>query len=682
MGPTVIQSQLAEYKSVNPPDQGSLEQRFRRLPRLQNDRQSELSQQARQAHEFSQKLRETEAEAIHLMQEEVDRTQRMQESAVMSHPSVQELEERIGKESWSAREWDFNVNNERNRIVEQIEGIKETITEKEAMLNDMERQKDTFGRQWEELNEEKSKLENQVNSSTMSEDQVKQRIDQLKNQIGSMEGNVNSLQTHLLEGEKRQHSIDPEIQNIKVELQRLQHQKQVTGNVDHLESEQSSLQNSIEKERDYVNKTKGCIHEADNFLKQHKAIHDALKKEVEYWKGNIDKASSATDLAKNFKSEITNHRERVKQEIASIKGTCGELVGKRETLNEQIRQLMQERDKLEETIYNHDKHVGQLEVQLAQYSEDIAMADQLDQEAHKLCSETENNIRGKGELLDREESLMSECLDKKNQAERTVREAEGRINDLIQRMRELENRINEASGQHGQMQYKIDELQNKHDSLIRERDSCALNLQNIRNKINQLVSQIKPLQDELTTCYHQNRQFFDARTSAQRRLEEVNNRLKQHPTNLSMRISDLQAELTSLKAHLQELEQKLSTSSANPFNAIVESLKFQRSAIEQAARSEILKNPSSELLAQMARETEAVMRAEYASGVASRQHQIEREAGELATLKASSQVNLVLDEQATGRLLNEHGLMGTVPDYRRVASAIVELSEQHHISAH
>lgn len=664
----------------------TVETRFGRLPKLQEERHYELDQQARQAQTYATKLRETAEEAIRIMKEEMERTQHLEMEAIRSHPQLVAWKARVAQVEARCREWQANHDRECREREGELQHLRALQAERQQQLSTFEAQRADADNQWDHLNGDRWRLEQEMEASKHAEEDARRRLHDAISRLKPQEEELEGLRYRLNGLQEQRQRMGPEAEKARHELLRLQSQRdQLAGERSTLTTELVNLEANFQKERDSLNMARAAAQQAADALAEHRGIYDQLVRGTGDHEATIRKAHEAINQAELFRGEAERLRQQEQVKYNRLAGECEGLAGKREALQRQIEELIKERDRVDSALFERRQQQQDCQVEMHALDMDVKRAESLVGDARSLLSVSEGAMTEQLRKRRDEEAVMQGFLEQRGIHEAEARRIEGICRDAEARIGLLRARLDDLVRQETACDESMVRCREVIVQAERDRDNVAGDISSLMAYTDRLKREIEPLRSDITDTERVIGQCADQTLRAQRELEMINQKLS------ALKNSELMNQIEGHRSRLEELENRLAgiegrlanlAADVNPYQVELETLRGQETEVQAAAKADILSHPPEVLRQQMAREAEAVMRAEMASGLVARQKQIEMQTKELADLEPSANPRITLDEEAAGRLANEHFVGSPNLDYRRVASAIVELSEQRHISAH
>lgn len=664
----------------------TVESRFGRLPKLQEERHHELDQQARQAQTYSTKLEETAEEAIRIMKEEMERTQHLEMEAIRSHPQLVAWKARVAQVEARCREWQANHDRECREREGELQHLRALQGERQQQLSALEAQRADADNQWNHLSGDRWRLEQEVETSKRAEEDARRRLQDAASRLKPQEEELESLRHRLTALQEQRQRMGPEAEMARHELLCLQSQRdQLAGERSTLTTELVNLEASFQKERDALMLARAGAQQAADALAEHRGIYDQLVRGAGDHEATIRKAHEAINQADVFRGEAERLRQQEQVKYTRLGGECEGLSGKRVALQRQIEELIKERDRVDSALFERRQQQQDCQVEMHALDMDVKRAESLASDARSLLSVSETAMAEQIRKRRDEEAVMQGFLEQRNTHEAEARRIESICHDADARVSLLRARLDDLARQEATCEEAMTRCREVIVQGERDRDNVAGDIASLMAYIDRLKREIEPLRSDITDAERVIGQCADQALRARRELEVINQKLS------TLKSSELMNQIDGHRSRLEELENRLGdiegrlanlAADVNPYQVELETLRGQETEIQAAAKADILSNPPDTFRQQMAREAEAVMRAEMASGLVARQKQIEMQTKELADLEPSANPRITLDEEAAERLANEHFLGSPNLDYRRVASAIVELSEQRHISAH
>ena len=221
-------------------------------------------------------------------------------------------------------------------LVENNKKLKEELTIKENMINNIKKELETKNEIYEEINRMKSEMENYLQTMDKLYGEIESRdgiIKQLKNDIQVIQ---NKYQTEINDL-KNKNSIN-DINNLKGDDKLLSELKASKENELKLNKELSEMQKNFNEMKESNDKMKELAKESNGMIKSAIDSRDNLKKEYE---------SAIKDLVEKYEKQITfmktvlaKQSEEFEEKLKNIKGSKDKQSDNKENPDEKMEEMM------------------------------------------------------------------------------------------------------------------------------------------------------------------------------------------------------------------------------------------------------------------------------------------------------------------------------------------------------
>lgn len=384
----------------------------------------------------------------------------------------------------------------------------------------------------DELNNAKSKLENDLN-------QVKKLNEKLSQDNSKLENELNNTKESLI-------SLQNEIKNIKNELdnsnKKVQEQENlIKKNIDELNSNQAEIQklkNDYEQLK-YVNKK--INEEKEKFIEENKQF----KSENEQLKANLKKTEESEI---NLKEQIKNLKKENETTKNQFEKSKKELQAKEIQINQnqtEIQTLKTENENLQNEFNKSKKQIDELNKMLKEKEELISKNDLNQAEIQKLKLENEQlniDLANLKKDQNAKDSKVDETINELNQAKKI----------LENELQDLKTSKNEVDESNEKLRQQIEELNKK----IREQNEIVAKNESYQTEIGKLKSEKEQLEKSLN----------ESKTSLTNLQTEIEN-LKSSKNKTDNLNKDLQNQIKELKEKevtKESIETQVTTNSVTP----------------------------------------------------------------------------------------------------------------------
>lgn len=660
-----------------------LQERFSRVPLLQEENSGELSVQAEQAERTKSRLLETEQEALRALMEEVDATQRIEKEAINSHPMLLQWKQKLDASEENARKWEQEHNQEVSFLEEEIRKSRNQVEQQQQRLGALEADRENVQDTLRNLEEQRARLELEIKEGDQVVMGSRQRADDARQRYQDLQRQLMDARAQLANIEEQQNMITASLEPGRTEIHRMEmHLSQCKGEIEPLNKELADIDVSIQKERYNVRAAEEVINNAKMFMDEYLCDCGQIKDNLESHRRTLTRAQEAKRQAQSLKTKATEVLRDHEMQLPALQSQWKSLVENRDEIQKKISSLQKELANVENRITEHRRIQDEKKVDVHRLEMDINLADGLFSEAQELETNTLNAIQKEEQKSRFEELQMQECNNKQVTAETRLRSFYDNIERLENRREALFTRLGRNQETTAHLEREMPEKQRAFADIKSKQEINLNSLAEIRRIIGELEAAIQSTNNELKVAeedYNRYRvkhhEWIDQIGLLDRRISEL------RANDWNEGINACRFAINENTGRIKNLEAKLRESFINPFAREIADLKGQFAAICERAKQDIAANPPPPLRDQMRREAEAVMRAEFAAGLLDRQKHLTEEAKGLARYLVSADTHVQLDDLGAKRLLSEHLTSGERPNYHRIANAVVELSEQKHIFA-
>lgn len=314
----------------------------------------------------------------------------------------------------------LDVRNRRESAIEIIHEFTEVI-DYENLLKSLPIKIETAKKVTVESNREVDKLELEVDSKALFNNQFKDNVDTKGTELSTLTSEVNSLKSSV---ETREENIVT-INNLKNEIEQLEKDKvNVDSKMNELESEllaleqeissmQDDFANNEEEEKDLYSKKTDLLLELKSLTKEVKDIESAGGQKVDLNKLIIENAkiSKKNNKLKNILDHKNQAKSKLNAEVETLKAKTDEITtalnesnSKAETLEETV--LPQEEiDKLQATCNEVSRERDRLNLSVNKLEDELESAEGVSEEIEKVNNELQtlqnefNEFKAKVELF-------------------------------------------------------------------------------------------------------------------------------------------------------------------------------------------------------------------------------------------------------------------------------------------
>lgn len=655
----------------------SLVSRFSVLPRMQEERQYEANLLAQQAQQNTRRLQETREEAERIMKEEMDRTRRIELDLIERHPTVLRWAMDRAKLQSQMEEWNASQAEQQRRRQIEWQMLRTRLQAKESLLETFLKEQAESQQKAEQLRMERDRLEHELAEARKAENEARARhdlfsTDRLKQQVGDCEKHLAQIMSTLDRMAPEKAAAEANIATMEHQIGQLKMQIDSAGvEAFQCEDRRKTLLNDIER-------AKTLSLEAQQAADEHRGMLSALKTSVSSNEEKFRKAQATAKQAHDLKNQTAGLLGRCREQLGQVKNESESLKARRDAIQRQIEQLLREQMDVSDKLSNNMTEEQRLGEEISLLDRDYHQADSFYQEAIEAQHRMQEETRQHDEGLRNQQQIIDAFMSKKNDADLERREAEEALKGVEARWERIKPRYLDSQNSIYNLEQKIQHEKQRLAEMASHQESLDKDLVNYNNALQGLEQQLESSQVEKDVTVDNLNRITNTIRNKNRQVEELDRSLSALGVGHGPRIGQLENEIRALQGELQQLEQQPPLPQVNPYSQQLADLEVQRDDLVRRVMDSFRSSPPQELVDQMQREAEAVMRAELAAGLLTRQVHIESEARSLADLRPNSEPRIVLDDQAKTRLIGEHW---EGSDYRRIASTVVELTEQQHIMA-
>lgn len=658
----------------------TLASRFSLLPRMQEERQQESTMQAQQAEQLTNRLQDTMEQAERIFKQEIDHTRSLEIALLESHPDWVNWNSNYKETKRKAEDWEFQHQTRKNDLKKQLDAENMYLDAKESLIKRLEQEQQVARDKYQELERQRAALMGQLDEAKHGEAQARERVNPVDDQVGLLKQRVSDLEGNLEPIVRRQYSVEPEVEaakrnrsQLESQVQSLQHQLEpVEGDYARLEERRACVLNDIAK-------ADGLVEEAQQAVGEHQALYNSLQSNVKSSEERLFKARNAAQNALQLKGKAAELIKVSNEKLAAVRSENQGLRARRDEIQAQIDQLLREQARVIDQMNHVSVRENTILEEIHCLENDQREAASFYEAAMESQRQIETNSRQANESFAREKKLIEEFMAKKrdaeiekNKAQTLLGEAESQIDRIMTRRTDILRHVENA-------QNRLCEHDSHWNQLEMERSRLAEQIRNLEDQLSFAKTQLQGLVEERRSAIEFMNNCTNSIRFLTRQMTDLQASMQSLPTRQEDRIRGLMAEIEQHRNRVDELWRQYNMPEENnPFKERLQTLEYEKDSLINRVKEDLYKNPPSELTDQLKREAEAIMRAELAAGLYSRQVLIREETKELSQVRPVHEPRFSIDQQATGRLFGEHLESA---DYRRIASTVVEMAEQSHIVA-
>ena len=291
--------------------------------------------------------------------------------------------------------------NEKNELVNALEGGSSAVQDLVDKTNKVEREKNELAKQVEELSNRIRQEEDGKAHVSAQVSKMKQESEKLKNEIKEMDSALLQSEEDKQTKENQIHSLKEELQQQEELLSKLQKEKKTIG--DSKQRTEEEIQ-ALEDRCNHMSKVKGkleqSLDECEDSLereKKSKADVDKIKRRLE---GDVKLTQEAVADLDRVVTELSQTVQRKDKELASVVAKIEDeqtLGGK---YTKQIKELQSRIEELDEELAIERQNRGKAEKNRSALSRDIEdLAEKLEDAGNNTATQVELNKKREGELM-------------------------------------------------------------------------------------------------------------------------------------------------------------------------------------------------------------------------------------------------------------------------------------------
>jgi len=646
---------------------------------MQEARGRESNEQAYNAEQLTTRLGETRAEAERLAKEEIDRSRTLQQEDLEESREWREWNRRLNEVQTAKDRWEQERAKEKQRIEADRNNALKAIEEKQRALQswmELDRQLgETRTEMLERLNLEKANLqeaEGKLSSLQARQHDLRSRLEPLMDEQRSLTQEEERLRAEELPG------IDSQL--------RAERQKR-----DQLESQRASLQQAMETEQRrakqwedrrvelllLAEEARRVFGAADGIKEERQAGVHSLREQLRESENKAERAQELLRESTSVKGQALSMREERSTELRGLKQQKESLVSERNRIDEQIAVLQKRLREATEKLDLVSLHEHHLENDLSVLESDAKQAEERKKQAEELAVIARERqaslrqslaaaLRGLQEAEQRRDEAERERIDTERLYEVHYQQHRQGTPSIGDRFAGIEQNLMSSINQVAMLEQGLQDRRSRHDS--------------IRNHLWRIDAQLKPILEENNILGAELAKLRQHVGTVQERVSHLQGQLDKISAGANQgEYQRITSEIHRLRSAAASLDDQLRQEGTNPHLIQFSQIHQERPLIEERIRETMRYHPSPALREQLNREAEAVLRAEAAAALQSRQQRIADETKKLARFQFERHPSIVVDDQATGRIVDSNLPGGEGGTYSDVAAVVVQMVEQQHI---
>lgn len=654
--------------------------RFRHLPAMQEEREQEYTQQAKYADALARRLEQTREEAEHIAIAEIERTRSIQRSELLNHPEWIALQAERDRMRMEASAWNQQQKADRDRIQRDLQSLKQAFEDKMMQAQQARQTFDLKAQQERNLQLELSELNAKHDHMLSLLEQLEQEQSQRQSFLQPLLKDYNDVMKEHAEIKAQQETLQNQLNRFEVGQPLANDRQSAFENLQILIRERHELEKRQTEAEYDCNKAKGLMNTAMATMEYERQVLGQLEAEAAEDKKKQDEADAELLKATQFINQIEEMSAQENVQLAQTNAQMQAINQRRSDIRRQIELLLEEQKKLDDQFTFEQLKTDDLTNNLLRLRRDKDTASRGYENAMhaknyiaKTLTEKMNGIDAQRRKMNQLETKLREAEGEAVQADnlqKTIRSDRDRLDELIKRnsdqIGEIDKRLDFMKGEYTRLQNELLILDNNEKDKRKRMEEIAARISEIQREGDLPKESIAKIRADL------------------RDLENHLNMLKirQQPQQEPSAWQMMEAELADLKDRLANAHVSFESiiNAVNPFTDKFNELQARMRNLDQQLSSTWKQNPPLVLREQLAREAEAIMRAEAAAALEKRQSQIKKEADALADIHLAKTPRFVIEPGAADILLKEHQIQQSGPrGNRAIADAVLSMCDQHQI---
>ncbi|XP_073420729.1 cingulin isoform X2 [Dendrobates tinctorius] len=486
------------------------------------------------------------------------------------------------------------------RIVDSQKDLERRVSELKQQLDDEMKQRMRLEASHPKTSTQR--LEIQLEESVEECRKLKELLEKKKNELNSMSQELIEVRMSKEQVETKLRSLEGKFQDAKEEVNQMR-LKGATGDKHSLLKDQLSLESERQKINQVVRNLQRELEESSEEINQWKEMFQKNKEDLRKTKEEVLQLKLEKEESEDELNEMKNRFSIVQGELNQVrKGSVdveeAEVTRKElQRFQEQVKQLMQEKQRLDETLHQRDRELsalkGALKEEVSGHDQDVEqLREQFNRELHESKKEYDEHMRELQQFQDQVKPLMQEreqledslyqrdrelsALKKalKEEASSHDREAEKMCEkfnrdlqqtkrdyeDLLKVKKKLEDEKADAEHMRQVIETTLQDTREENDDLrrkilgleaqVKELKTFCDDLQRaetrLKDRMGRMESERKKMEESLGEATNQGQEFAIERREMENRLDEAQRNLKR----LTLEYEELQ------ECYQEEIKQK------------------------------------------------------------------------------------------------------------------------------
>ncbi|XP_028400628.1 probable serine/threonine-protein kinase DDB_G0271682 [Dendronephthya gigantea] len=343
-----------------------LRQEIQELKKVVNERGDKTKELSQQIETLRLKNQTTEREKETFRQENIDKSNKIEQ---LQGDKIRELQEKIAKITHELADKEDEIGQlqkESNEIRGEVKELQGKIESKNRKIREHEEDIDQIEKEVEKINnecagkedeieqlrEDKKALKNEMETLRQKNVDIKNEIQQLQNEVNEMKSKIGQLQGDKIKTENTIQQLQKGNNEMKNEIQQHWDNKtKMENSIQKLQKENNEMKNEIQQLRD--NKTK-----MENSIQKLQKEKNEVENEIQLLRNSMGQTSSKTQQLQTENNAMSHEIRQRWGDKRKMK--YGEIQQRRENIDQvknEIQRLQEERNEMSNEIKQLRKHI-------------------------------------------------------------------------------------------------------------------------------------------------------------------------------------------------------------------------------------------------------------------------------------------------------------------------------------
>ncbi|XP_056401979.1 cingulin isoform X2 [Hyla sarda] len=456
------------------------------------------------------------------------------------------------------------------------------------------------------------RLEIQLEESVEECKKLKELLEKKKNELNAMSQELIEVRMSKEQVDTKLRSLEGKLQDTKEEVNQMQ-LKGASGDKHALLKDQLSLESERQKINQVVRNLQREVEESSEEINQWKEMFQKNKEELRKSKEEVLQLKLEKEEFEDELNEMKNRFSLVQSELGQVKKdsvNAGEAEFARKELQrfqEQVKQLMQEKQRLEETLRQRDRELsalkGALKDEVSGRDHDLEqLREQFSRELQQAKKEYEEHMRELQKVQDQVKPLMQEKHHLEEtlfQRDRELSALKGVLKDKVsgqdreaEKMRELLNRELQQAKRDYEELFKVQKkVEDEKADAERMRQVVENTLQDTRDENDDLRRKILGLEAQVKEL----KTFCDDLQRAETRVKDKIGRMEAERQRMEETLGEATDQSQEFALVRRDLENKLDEAQRNLKRLTLEYEELQECYQQEIQQKDQLKKTKNEL---------------------------------------------------------------------------------------